>query len=158
MDSYLAVKLVHIVSATVLFGTGMGTAFFMLRAWQSGSEETLRVTTVHVVQADWFFTTPAVIVQLATGLWLTDRLAIPFTSVWFVLVIALFAAVGACWIPVVWVQLRIRDLISDHAPRDHYRPLMRWWVGLGIPAFACVLVLFAIMVYKPWIGSLLMTR
>ncbi len=75
MNLYLWIKLLHIVGATVLFGTGLGTAFFMLKAY--------------------------VIVQLMTGLWLTHKVGIPFSSAWFVAVISLFAFVGACWIPVV---------------------------------------------------------
>ena len=151
MDWYPLIRLVHILSATVLFGTGVGTAFFMLRAWQSGSEESLRVTTLHVVQADWLFTSPAVVVQLLTGLWLVDRLSLPLDSVWLLTVLALFGFVGCCWLPVVWIQIRIRNLLAAGAGRLEYKALMRWWIGLGIPAFVAVLVLFVLMVYKPWL-------
>lgn len=156
MTTYLAVKLLHIVSATILFGTGLGTAFFMFTAWRSDNFEAMRVTARNVVLADWIFTTPAVVVQLLTGLWLTARLGIPFGSLWFVTVMALFVLVGACWIPVVGIQIRLRNLLRTSPPTPEYHRLMRRWVALGIPAFASVLVLFALMVYRPWIGRVIL--
>jgi len=148
MNLYLWVKLVHILSATVLFGTGMGTAFFMLKAYLSQNDQAMKVTTRSVVMADWLFTTPAVVLQLVTGLWLTSRLNIAFDSPWFIAVIALFLFVGLCWVPVVWIQIRIRNLIADGRPRDDYRNLMRAWVALGVPAFAAVIGIFYLMVAK----------
>lgn len=148
MTTYLWVKLVHILSATVLFGTGMGTAFFMLKAWLSKSDEAMKVTSRNVVLADWVFTTPAVIVQFITGLWLTDYLNISKESAWFVAVLGLFALVGACWIPVVWIQVRVRNLIAAGAGIERCRKLMRSWVALGIPAFASVVAIFYLMVSK----------
>lgn len=155
MNLYLGIKLLHIVSATILFGTGLGTAFFMFQAYRSGNEEAMKSTTSTVVLADWLFTTPAVVIQLVTGLWLTHRLGIPYTSFWFVLVIGLFCLVGACWLPVVWIQIRVRDLIAGGSGIDVYGPLMRVWIALGVPAFTAVLALFWLMVYRPWTGRLL---
>lgn len=153
MDPYLFVKLVHILSATVLFGTGIATAFFMLRAYRSGDAAAFCRTAESVVLADWWFTTPAVVLQLGTGLWLTARLGIPFDSAWFTSVAALFALVGLCWLPVVVLQIRVRDRLRDGAtPRD-CAGLMRRWVALGIPAFTAVVVIFGLMVYKPWLHS-----
>ena len=152
MSLYLWVKLVHILSATVLFGTGMGTAFFMLKAYLSQNDQAMKVTTNTVVMADWLFTTPAVILQLMTGLWLTSRLGIAYDSPWFVAVISLYLFVGLCWLPVVCIQIRIRNLIADGRPRDDYRKLMRAWVALGIPAFASVIGIFYLMVAKIGIG------
>lgn len=148
MNIYLWIKLVHILSATVLFGTGMGTAFFMLKAYLSHNEQAMKITTNTVVMADWVFTTPAVVIQLATGLWLTSKLNIAYDSPWFVAVISLYALVGLCWIPVVWIQIRIRDLIADGSARDDYKKLMRAWVALGVPAFGAVIVIFYLMVSK----------
>lgn len=150
--TYLIVKLIHIVSASVLFGTGLGTAYFMFRAWRSGNAEALRVTSRHVVIADWLFTLPAVIVQLTTGLWLTTLLGIPWSSVWFGTVILLFGTVGLLWTPVVLIQIRIARIASsagDSAiPGDQIDRLMRTWTALGAPAFALTLVLFGLMVLK----------
>ena len=148
MDLYIWVKLVHILSATVLFGTGAGTAFFMLKAYLSRNDQAMKVTTSSVVMADWLFTTPAVVLQLVTGLWLTSRLGIAYDSAWFIAVISLYLFVGLCWVPVVWIQIRIRNLIADGRPRDDYRKLMRVWVALGVPAFAAVIGIFYLMVAK----------
>jgi uncharacterized membrane protein len=148
MNLYLWIKLVHILSATVLFGTGLGTAFFMLKAYLSKNAEAMRITTNTVVMADWIFTTPAVVVQFATGLWLVSKLNIAFDSSWFIAVMSLYGFVGLCWIPVVWIQIRIRDLIADGADRKGYATLMRAWVALGVPAFAAVIVIFYLMVSK----------
>jgi len=148
MNLYLWIKLVHILSATVLFGTGMGTAFFMLKAYLSQNDQAMKITTNTVVMADWVFTTPAVVIQLATGLWLTSKLNIAYDSSWFVAVISLYALVGLCWIPVVWIQIRIRDLIAGGSARDDYRQLMRVWMALGVPAFGSVIVIFYLMVSK----------
>ena len=84
MTTYLWIKLLHIISAAVLFGTGMGTAFFMLRAYLSHNDAAMLVTTRNVVIADGLFTSPAIVVQLLTGLWLTGRLGIAMSSVWFI--------------------------------------------------------------------------
>ena len=153
MDWYPAIKLLHVVSATILFGTGIGTAFFMLRAYLGNDLAAFRETAATVVLADAWFTTPAVVIQFVTGLWLTARLGIPWTSRWFVAVIVLFVAVGMCWIPVVAIQVRVRDLLLHGGSHESCRSMMRWWIILGIPAFTAVIALFALMVYRPWIGA-----
>ena len=108
----------------------------------------MKITTNMVVMADWIFTTPAVVIQLATGLWLTSKMNIAYDSSWFVAVISLYALVGLCWIPVVWIQIRIRNLIADGYARDDYKKLMRAWVALGLPAFSAVIVIFYLMVSR----------
>lgn len=148
MEPLQIVRLVHIVSASILFGTGLGIAFFMLRAHLSGNEEAMAVTTSNVVLADWIFTAPAVIVQAITGLWLTYKLSLPMDSLWFVLVISLFVLVGLCWIPVVRIQIRIRNIIAIGGRSDEYQGLMKLWVSLGVPAFLGVLALYFLMVSK----------
>ena len=148
MSVHLWIKLVHVLSATILFGTGIGTAFFMFKAYLSKNDQAMRITTNTVVMADWIFTTPAVVIQLATGLWLTRELNIPFDSSWFIVVVALYALVGICWIPVVWIQIRIRNLIADGESRDSYQKLMRIWVALGVPAFSSVVLIFYLMVSR----------
>ena len=148
MSVYLWVKLVHILSSTILFGTGLGTAFFMFKAYLSKNDQAMRITTNTVVMADWIFTTPAVVIQFATGIWLTRKLNIPFDSWWFIVVVSLYALVGICWIPVVWIQIRIRNLIADGESRDSYQKLMRIWAALGVPAFCSVLLIFYLMVSR----------
>lgn len=155
MNVYLGIKLIHIFGATLLFGTGLGTAFFMLRAYLGGDRGTMLHTSESVVVADWLFTAPAVLLQLVTGLWMTNTLGIARTSFWFGIVLLLFVFVGACWLPVVWIQIRVRDMLRNGASVDECRPLMRIWIALGIPAFVCVIVIFVLMIYKPWLDRIL---
>ena len=154
MENYLWVKLVHIISATILFGTGIGTAFCMLRAYLSNSREAMTVTTRTVVYADWIFTAPAVTLQLITGLWLTWRLGLPFGSMWFVSVIGLFILMMVCWIPVVIIQIRVRDIVNNEGITASYTRLMKIWIGLGFPALISVLILFFLMVHKTGVDVL----
>ena len=149
---YFSIKLLHIVSATLLLGTGIGTAFFMFTAYRSRDTAAIKVTSRHVVLADWIFTAPAVVLQLATGLWLTSYLGISYGSAWLIAALALFALVGACWLPVVWIQIklsRLLDASADGMLPTQFSPLMRIWIALGIPALALMLVLVWLMVFKP---------
>lgn len=153
MDSFSLIKTIHIVSASVLFGTGFGTAFFMLRAHLSGNREAMAVTMRNVVLADWIFTTPAVIIQPLTGLWLVFKLSIPLDSAWFVSVVFLYVLIGLCWIPVVAIQIKICRILGGGGGTHEYGTLMKVWIALGIPAFSMVLILFFLMVTKAGIGT-----
>lgn len=153
MDSYSLIKLIHIISASILFGTGIGIAFFMLRAHLSGNPQAMAVTTRNVVLADWIFTTPAVVIQATTGLWLTFQQSIPLGSAWFIAVVSLFSLIGICWIPVVRIQIRIRNIIADGGATADYQKLMKTWVALGVPAFISLLILYVLMVTKTGIGT-----
>ena len=109
MNAYLAVKTLHILSAAVLFGTGMGIAWFMLMAHRTRDLAAIRTTCRHVVVADWCFTAPAVVVQPLSGLWLMHAAGHAFDGGWFALVVALYGLAGICWLPVVAIQVRLRD-------------------------------------------------
>jgi uncharacterized membrane protein len=151
---YLALKLVHILSSTVLFGTGLGTAFSMWRAHKSADARVVSAVTHNVVLADWWFTTPAVIAQPVTGFALVRLAGFPLASTWLELTLLLYFLVGACWIPVVWLQLRMRDLASraaaDGQPLpSRYHWYFKIWFLLGWPAFLSVVVIFGLMVFKP---------
>lgn len=152
MEAYFVLKLVHVLSATLLFGTGLGTAFFMWMAHRRGEVAAIAVTARHVVLADWLFTTPAVVAQPVTGFLLLDRLGIAWTQSWVLASLGLFAVAGLCWLPVVAIQLRVRAIAasagSGALPATYFR-LMRWWFRLGWPAFAAVLAVFWLMVRKP---------
>ncbi len=153
-ETYLLIKVAHLLAAAVLFGTGLGTAFFQWRADRSGDVAAIAVTTRHVVLADWIFTTPAIVVQPATGLWLALDAGTALTEGWLMLAIALYLLAGACWLPVVWLQMRLRDLsAAAHAAGaplpPAYRRAMRIWFVLGWPAFAAVVAIFFLMVFKP---------
>jgi uncharacterized membrane protein len=151
---YLWIKWLHILSATLLFGTGLGIAFFMWMAHRRGDAATIAVTARHVVIADSVFTAPAVLVQLLTGFWLAHALGMSLTHGWLMWALLLFVVVGACWLPVLWLQLRARDLAEQAAARREPLPpayfrVMRWWFWLGWPAFISVIAIFWLMVSKP---------
>lgn len=152
---YLILKLIHIVSSTILFGTGMGTAFFMVRANLSKDIHTLRTTTTSVVLADWLFTTPTVIIQPLTGYLLMKTLNYSFDSTWFYVVVGLYALAGLCWIPVVFIQLRFKEIAkkadSWNELSNFYHKLYRIWFSLGIPAFISILTIFYLMIFKPYL-------
>lgn len=155
MTSYLVLKYVHVLSGAVLFGTGMGIAYFMFTAHRSRNLDAMRVVSREVIVADWIFTATAVVVQPVTGVWMMLERGWPLTSTWFIATVALYVAVGACWIPVVLLQYRMARLLRvapshDALGTDYYRAF-RLWVALGMPAFAMVLALYALMIFKPWL-------
>jgi uncharacterized membrane protein len=153
-DPYSWLKLIHIISATVLFGTGLGTAFQMWMANRTGDVRAIAAVTSNVVIADYVFTTPAVIIQPVSGIALIWIVGYDPFSPWLIAVYALFVLTGACWTPVVAIQRRLRNIARDCASNgrplpDEYHRLMRRWIVLGIPAFSAVLVIFWLMVTKP---------
>jgi uncharacterized membrane protein len=152
--TYLWVKWLHILSSTLLFGTGLGIAFFMWTAHLRRDARVIAATARTVVIADACFTAPAVIVQLGSGLWLTHLMGLPLTQRWVFWARLLFVGIGACWLPVLWLQMRARDLAQTAVDRneplpDAYFRVMRWWFWLGWPAFLAVIAIFWLMVMKP---------
>ena len=152
--SYLLLKWVHILSSTVLFGTGMGIAFFQFMTWRTGDVAAIARVTRLTVIADFVFTTPAVVVQLLTGFALLHLLSLPLTTGWVLGALALYALTGACWLPVVAIQVRLAQLAATaHAGNQPLPPgfdrAMRLWFVLGWPAFLAVLAIFWLMVRKP---------
>ncbi len=107
---FLIVKWIHVLSAILLFGTGLGSAFYKFFTDRSGDVAAIAVTNRLVVRADWIFTTPAIIIQPVTGFWMLHTLHIPFETFWVWLSVALYFLAGACWLPVVVLQIRMRDL------------------------------------------------
>jgi len=154
LDNYLLLKMIHILSAVVVAGTGTGIAFFMFTASRSSNVAAIAVTARHVVLADWIFTAPAVVIQFVTGVLLMMKLGYSFTSTWFFLVIALFIFVGVCWIPVVLIQYKLKALaessLNTGVLDPSFKKMMRLWTALGVPAFASILVIFWLMVFKPF--------
>jgi uncharacterized membrane protein len=152
--SYLLLKYIHILSATLLFGTGLGTAFHGFLAFRSRDARVIAAVGRSVVLADWLFTTPAVIVQPATGIAMAMQAGLPLTTGWIALTFALYALVGVCWLPVVWLQIQLRamgrasQLAGTPLPERYFR-FLRYWFMLGWPAFISVLAIFYLMVLKP---------
>jgi uncharacterized membrane protein len=155
MDYIYLLKLIHVLGASVLFGTGVGIAFFMLMAHRTGHAGVIAVTARFVVIADLIFTATAVVVQPVSGFALAWAIGLsPLREPWIVVSILIYILVGLCWLPVVFIQMRMRDLANDAAINgkplpDRYRRLFRIWFALGWPAFAGVIAIFVLMIWQP---------
>lgn len=155
MNLYLWIKTLHIVSSVVLVGTGFGSAFYLFMTHRSGSVAAQAVVSRLVVKADWWMTTPTVIIQPLSGMALAYLAGWPLSTPWIALSLGLFALAGACWLPVVVLQIRMARLAAGSAARGDvalpatYWRMARWWEGLGYPAFVAMMGVFALMVLKP---------
>jgi uncharacterized membrane protein len=154
MTTYLVLKFVHIIGAAVLLGTGVGIAFFMLMAHLSGNTAVIAGVARIVVIADFIFTATAVVLQPLTGTLLAKIVGYPVLDGWIGLSIILYIFTGVFWLPVVGMQMRMRDLASTAVrtatplPGEYHR-LFRVWFAFGFPAFASVLGIFWLMTVKP---------
>jgi uncharacterized membrane protein len=151
---YVIVKWLHILSSTLLFGTGIGSAFYMLFASLTRDVRATAVVVRFVVIADWLFTTPTIILQPLTGLYLMHLAGFPMKSSWIYWSFVLYFIAVACWLPVVWLQIRMRDFARDAVAKDTPLPAIYWrylrfWVLLGIPAFFAFVAVFYLMVARP---------
>ena len=154
MSLYLVIKTLHILSSVLMVGTGFGTAFYLFFVNRSRSVESIAVVSRLVVRADWWFTTPAVIVQPLSGLWLARTAGLEWSTPWILAAIVLYAIAGLCWLPVVWLQVRLAELATAAQARQDGLPGRYWryakiWERLGYPAFAAMLGVYFLMVLKP---------
>jgi uncharacterized membrane protein len=154
VNTYLLVKWLHIVSSVLLVGTGFGSAFFLFFANRSPSLQARAVVARLVVRADLWFTTPAVLVQPLSGIWLARAAGWPLTAPWLLTSLLLYALAGACWLPVLWLQGRmageVQAALAEQRPLlARYRQWQLAWEALGYPAFAAMLAVFFLMVNKP---------
>ena len=153
---YFLLKWLHLIGAAVLLGTGAGIAFFMLMAHLTRDPAVIAAVARIVVIADFLFTATAVIAQPATGIALAAEAGYPLNEGWILLSILLYLFTGAFWLPVVWMQIRMRDLAAtaqaagEPLPRSYYR-LFYTWFGFGFPAFGAVLAIFWLMITRPTI-------
>lgn len=157
--TYTTLKTLHLLSMVLLFGTGLGSAFYKWMADRSGNLAHIAVTNRHVVLADWWFTTPTVIFQPLSGLWMLHLLGLPLSTPWAAASLALYALAGACWLPVVWLQIRMRDMAAAALARQDALPPQYWhlarlWFWLGVPAFTAMVLVVALMVGKHLPGAL----
>jgi uncharacterized membrane protein len=156
MDWYLVLKWVHILSSTILFGFGAGTAYYFWNAHRTGHPETIARVGRMVVRADWIFTGSSGIIQPLSGLGLIMLAGHELTASWLVVTYGLYALAFACWVPVVGLQIRATELARAAAdagtplPPGYYSAMRRWFL-LGWPAFAGLLVVYWLMVAKPTI-------
>lgn len=157
MSLYLSLKWLHILSSVVLMGTGFGSAYYLFFANRARNVTAQAVVSTLVVRADWWFTTPTVIIQPATGFAMAYLAGLPLSTPWLAISIALFVFAGACWLPVVWLQIRMAAMAQEAARMgnklpDAYWSYARWWEWLGYPAFVAMLGVFYLMVVKPALG------
>lgn len=151
---YALLKTLHILSATVLFGTGLGTAFFMWRANLTKDVRVIASVARQVVLADWLFTTPTVIFQPLSGFWLAHQAGYAWDGdTWLMLSLALYGLAGICWLPVVWLQLQMRNIAEGALRMNQLLPAQYWvyariWFWLGVPAFIAIVGVFFLMVFK----------
>jgi uncharacterized membrane protein len=152
--SYFVLKFLHVIGASVLLGTGAGIAFFMVLAHRSRSPAVVAGVARIVVIADFVFTATAVVVQPVTGVLLVQNVGYSLSDAWVLWSIVLYLVAGAFWLPVVFMQMRMRNLAQAAVkagadlPRT-YHLLFRWWFAFGFPAFAAVLAIFWLMIAKP---------
>jgi uncharacterized membrane protein len=151
---YFMLKFLHVIGATVLLGTGAGIAFFMMMANRTGDAALIAGTARIVVIADFVFTTTAVIAQPVTGMFLAWEAGYSLWDGWIIVSLALYVFTGLFWLPVVWMQARLRSLAREAAAAGQplpaaYHRLFRWWFAFGFPAFAAVLAIFWLMITRP---------
>jgi uncharacterized membrane protein len=152
--SYLVLKWIHVLSSTLLFGTGLGSAYYMLFTSLTRDARAVFLVVRYVVLADWIFTSTTIVIQPVTGVLMARMAGWPLTTPWLAWSIGLYFLAGACWLPVVWLQLQMRDMANEAAETGgslppRYWQFLRWWVALGIPAFVALVVVFYLMVAKP---------
>lgn len=158
MDLVL-IKYLHVLSSTLLFGTGIGTAFYLLMVSWKRDAHVVAVVAHYVVIADWLFTATTVVVQPLSGVYLAHKLGMPLSTPWLYWSLVLYAIAVGCWLPVVWLQIKLRDLAIEAARNatplpDRYGALLGVWAAFGVPAFGCFLAIFYLMVAKPTLGSI----
>ncbi|NVO57153.1 DUF2269 domain-containing protein [Rhodobacteraceae bacterium B1Z28] len=159
MDPDLILRWLHVIGACVLLGTGAGIAFFMLMAHRSRDPRFIAHTAGIVVVADLLFTTTAVILQPVTGALLAWQLGWSLTEGWIALSLVLYVLTGFFWLPVVWIQIKLRDYAQvavdeDTALPRSYDRLFRIWFVCGVPAFLAVLTILWLMIARPAISAL----
>jgi uncharacterized membrane protein len=153
LDDYLLIKWLHIVSATILFGTGIGTAFFFWSSRKACDAACLFAART-TVRADLLFTLPAVVIQPLTGVYLIGAGGLDPTDLWLAASYGLYVLAGLCWLPVVWIQIQIKRMLEAKVAGQafdeaRFGRLRRVWFALGWPAFGGLLIVFMLMVAKP---------
>ncbi len=154
MEYEIFLRWLHVIGACVLIGTGAGIAFFMLMAHRTRDPVIVAHTAHIVVVADTVFTAAAVVVQPMTGILLAHSLGWPLSEGWIVVSLLLYVTIGLFWLPVVWIQIRLRDLARAACAANSdlpgaYNRLFRIWFLCGIPAFSLILIIVWLMLARP---------
>lgn len=154
IEIYFILKIIHVISACILFGTGMGTALYMLIANRTKNLDIIKVATGQVVKADWLFTTTSGITQAITGFAMIFLHGYSFRSSWILGAIIGYVVAGACWVPVVYLQIQMHNIASFCLQKNipltqQYFKYYRAWFVLGWPAFVSLIFVYYFMVAKP---------
>lgn len=152
-------RLIHVLGATVLFGTGVGIAFFMVMAARTRNPYIIAHVSSIVVIANTLFTATAVVMQPLTGYALARLVGWPLSEGWISLSLVLYVVIGLFWLPVVWIQIRLRNLAREAVLNNKPLPpaferLYRIWFASGFPAFFAVITIFWLMLTKPVITNM----
>jgi uncharacterized membrane protein len=151
---YFLLKFIHIISSTILFGTGIGSAFYMFVANRKKEISGIYFATRNVVIADFIFTTPAIIIQIISGIFLVINVGYNFSDLWIKWGLILYFFTGACWLPVVWIQIQMRNMAKIALENktvlpNRYWILDKYWIALGCLAFLAMMIIFYLMIVKP---------
>jgi len=151
---YLWLKMIHIISSTILFGTGIGTACTMLWAHLTRDKNIIAPTARYVVFADWIFTTSSGIIQPITGFWMVSLAGYSMSAFWIWGAFAGYLISAFCWFPVVYLQMKMRDFAVHAVENNAALPLIyyryfKYWFCLGLPAFISLMIVFYLMTFKP---------
>ncbi|WP_310371668.1 DUF2269 domain-containing protein [Rhodoferax ferrireducens] len=154
MNWYMTLKWLHVLSSVVLVGTGFGSAFYFFFINRTRNLVAQAEVVKLVVRADWWFTTPTVVIQPATGLLMAHLAGWPLATPWLAWSLGLFVLAGVCWLPVVWLQIQMARLAQQAMDEETVLPALywrytRWWEALGYPAFVAMVGVFYLMVAKP---------
>jgi len=153
-NTFLILKTLHILSATILFGTGIGIAFFMFRSRFTDNVNEKLYAARNTVLADYLFTLPAGIIQPLSGFALIYVAGYSWTDFWLIATYGIYIVAGLCWLPVVWIQIQLKNMLADSIASgtqlpDRYHQLLNIWFWLGWPAFIGLVAVFYLMVAKP---------
>lgn len=154
MDFYIIIKILHIISSTILFGTGIGIAFFMFRSWFTTNIHEKFYAARNTVLADYLFTFPAVVIQLISGVALIHLAGFNWTDLWLMVTYLIYMIAGLCWLPVVWIQIELKNMCKEASKNgtelpERYYKLFKIWFILGWPALVGLVIVFYLMVAKP---------
>lgn len=151
---YLWLKFIHVISSTILFGTGIGTACVMFYGHHLTEIKARAAINRYVVLADWIFTAPSAVIQLVTGLLMVYVAGYSFSALWIWGSLLGYIIAAACWLPVVSLQIQMRNMTnfaenSGSALPAAYQRYYNYWFALGWPAFISLLIVFYMMTNKP---------
>ncbi len=141
------------MSAILLLGTGLGSAFYAMRVNRSGNLHSIRFVLKNIILADWLFTVPPIVLIPVTGVWLMRINGYPFSTLWIWLSLVLFVVAGLCWMPAAILQYKMKA-ISEQSQDKESLPATYWkyerlWSLLGIIAFPAMIAIFTLMIFKP---------